>query len=110
MSAMQPADLRFRPDAQEDLHRLFLYLTSVGVLPETARRYIDRIADRCLTLCLAPKQGRPRPDLGTEVRTMAYERRILIVYTVAQKHVEIVRIFRYGQDIAAILRANRPAL
>lgn len=69
--------------------------------PETAYAYTSRIEGRCETLSAFPKRGTPRGDLEPGLRSITFERRVLIAYRVEKDRVLILRLIRTARDIAA---------
>ena len=90
----------FSPEAQGDLRQLSLYIAEQS---NTARAvaYLDRIEARCLGLADFPERGTRRDDLWPGLRTMGFERRVTIAFTVAADAVTILRILYGGRDLEA---------
>jgi toxin ParE1/3/4 len=59
---------------------------------------------RCRLIPTLPHGGRPRDDLAPGLRTVAFERRVVIVYRVVGSTVEITNVFYGGRDYAALYR------
>jgi toxin ParE1/3/4 len=97
-------ELRYRPTALTDLEDIFRRILLVSASPVTARRYVERIQARCRLIPTLPLAGRPREDLAPGLRTVAFERRAVIVYRVIGETVEITNIFHGGRDYAALYR------
>lgn len=97
-------ELRYRPAALTDLEDIFRGVLRVSGSPVVARRYIERIRERCRLIRALPHAGRPRDDLAPGLRTVAFERRAVIVYRVLGETVEITNIFHGGRDYAALYR------
>lgn len=92
----------FRATAEDDLFRLYEYIADKsGSL--AAGRYVDRIEAACMSLSQAPKRGRSREDIRPGLRTLRFEGRALIVFTVGERDVEIVRVLYGGRDFEALL-------
>jgi toxin ParE1/3/4 len=69
--------------------------------PETAFAYTSRIERRCQALRAFPHRGTPRNELESGLRTITFERRVLIAYRVEKDRVLILRLIRIARDIAA---------
>jgi toxin ParE1/3/4 len=93
--------LLFRPGAESDLDALDDYIAQDS--PERAFAFIQRIRGACDTLRQFPESGRARDDLSPGLRTLAFERRVVIAYLVSAEAVEIVRVFYGGRDMAALI-------
>jgi len=92
--------VRFRPKAAADLDALYDYIAEHGS-PFIALGYIDRLEKACLSLRDFPYRGTPRDDLGDGVRTLTFERRVVIAYRVEEEAVRILRVVYAGRDIEA---------
>lgn len=90
----------FSPEAQDDLRQLSLYIAERS---GTARAiaYLDRIEARCLGLRDSPERGTRRDDLWPGLRTMGFEQRVTIAFTIAANAVTILRILYGGRDLDA---------
>ena len=66
--------------------------------PERAAAFIGRIRQFCSSLVEFPERGRLREDFGTGIRTLSFERRVVVAYEVRRRTVLILRIFYAGQD------------
>lgn len=97
-------ELRYRPAAITDLEDIFRSVLRVSASPVVARRYVERIRARCRLIPTLPLAGRPRDDLAPGLRSVAFERRAVIVYRVIGETVEITNIFHGGRDYAALYR------
>ena len=88
------------PFARADLFDLYSYIeTQSG--RSRAGDYVDRIEALCATLADFPKRGIARDDLGGDIRTIAMERRILIVYQPTADQVTVLRVLYAGRDFGA---------
>jgi toxin ParE1/3/4 len=93
----------FRPQAEADLLALYRYIAEASGLG-VAGEYIDRIEVACMSLATFPNRGTKRDDLAPGLRTVAFERRLTIVYRVLKTRVEIVTIAYGGRDFESDLR------
>lgn len=89
----------FRPQARSDFRTIFRIVLDRSQDVSTARRFTQRIKDRCERIGDAPYAGRPRDDLEVGLRTIAFERSAVIAYTIDQGRVRIANIFYRGRDI-----------
>lgn len=88
--------VRFRPRAEEDLTRLYEYMSSVAGA-DTAFEFVWRLRASCLSLSEFPHRGIPRDDILKGLRVLALERLSLIAYKV-ESEVVILAIFHGGQN------------
>lgn len=82
--------------AFDDLDRLdnFIALDSA----ERALAFVRRIREFCGSLANFPERGRRREDLGEDVRTLSFERRVVIAYRIEARTIRILRVFYAGSD------------
>lgn len=93
--------LSFDGRARTDLQKLFIYIAKdAGV--DIAERYDARIRTACNNLLTYPNGGTPRDDLREGLRTVAFERRVVIEYEVTKDGVRILRIAYGGRDVAGL--------
>ena len=95
----------FRPGAEADLLALYRYIAETSGL-DVAGNYIDRIEVACIGLATVPNRGVRRDDLAPGLRTIAFERRVIIAYRVLKTRVEIVTIAYAGRDFESDLRGG----
>ncbi|MBS0471838.1 MAG: type II toxin-antitoxin system RelE/ParE family toxin [Proteobacteria bacterium] len=96
--------VRLRAVAVDDLLRLHDYIEAEsGAF--VAAGYIERIETACRSLMNFPHRGTRRDDLKPGLRTMGFERRATIVFTVHEIDVDILRIFYGGRDMERLLRS-----
>ncbi|MCJ2135522.1 type II toxin-antitoxin system RelE/ParE family toxin [Methylobacterium sp. J-026] len=91
----------FRPQARTDLADIFRTILHRSQDIVTARRFTQRIKDRCDRIGDAPHAGRPRDDLLEGLRTVSFERSAVITYRVERGAVRIFNVFYGGRDVAA---------
>lgn len=84
-------ELVFRAGARRDLRSLYSYLADRAG-PAIADGYVQRLATSIRRLALFPFSGTPREDLGPGIRTLAFERRAVVAYRLAEDTVEIVAV------------------
>jgi toxin ParE1/3/4 len=100
----------FRPEAQEDLGRIFDRIFAVSRNVGTAEHFVRRIRDRCARIGLLPFGGRARHDLGPGLRLTSFERSVLNAYRVEPDRVEIINLFGRGRDYEGFYRSIVPPL
>ena len=94
--------VKFRPGARDDLLNLYDYIAERSGVP-VAGSYIDRIEATCLGLRDFPERGTRRDDLVPGLRTIGFERRVLIAFRVLPGEVEIAAILYGGRELTADL-------
>jgi len=97
--------VHFRPQAEADILTLSRYIAETSGLA-IAGNYIDRIETACMSLATIPNRGTKRDDLAPGLRTIAFERRVTIGYSVRKTQVEIVAISYAGRDFESGFRLD----
>jgi toxin ParE1/3/4 len=87
----------FHPIAEDDLGRIFDFIAADS--PERAIGFVRRIRAACLELVRFSERGRLRNDLAENVRTLVFERRVVIAYRLENRSIVILRVFYAGQQI-----------
>ena len=87
------ARLRFRPRANQDLRRIYLFIADFAG-PASARAIVAAIEAHCRTLLDYPHRGTPHPELRPGLRTVPVGKAV-VAYRVDNRDVIIVRV-RYG--------------
>ncbi len=67
-----------------------------------ADAYLERVFARMMTLRDFPTRGTPRESLGSNVRSLTFERRLIILYEITAKTVLILRVVSGQRDLAAL--------
>ena len=86
----------FSPEARKDLLALYDWIASEAS-PETAMAYIGRIERFILGFETAAERGTRRDDIRPGLRTIGFERRLTIAFTVGEQ-VTILRILYAGRE------------
>ena len=90
--------------ARDDLLEQYDWVTDQAD-SNTALRYTSRVEAFADKLRVFPKRGTPRFHLGAALRTVTFERRLVIVYRVEDNDVVILRIIHAARDFAAAFRS-----
>lgn len=69
---------------------------------EVADAYLERVYARIAKLRDFPFRGTPREDLGQGVRSLSFERRLIIAYLVIDDLVLILRVAGSQRDLSAL--------
>jgi toxin ParE1/3/4 len=96
-------DVQLSALAIEDLIALHQWVSVEADIP-TADGYLARIEERISALADFPNRGSPRNDLVAGLRTLTFERRLLIAYNVDGKVVTVQRIINAFRDLAPLLQ------
>ena len=91
----------FTPRAEGQLDALHRYITDHGS-ERRADGYIARIVDFCNGFATFPLRGQVRNDLLEGLRTIGFERRVMIAFVVTADTVLIEGVFYGGQDFDAV--------
>jgi toxin ParE1/3/4 len=89
--------------AQSQLWAMFLELAG-DASDESAFRIVLDLQLRLGILADFPYLGRAREDIAPGIRTLAFDRKVLVAYGVAKDLIRIVGIFRRGEDFETALR------
>jgi len=89
-------DVAFHPLALSDLEALDDFIAHDS--PERAASFVGRIRQFCESLAEFPERGRLREDFGAGIRTLSFERRIVVAYRLERRTVVVQRVFYAGQD------------
>jgi toxin ParE1/3/4 len=98
-------DVQLSALAIEDLIALHQWVSVEADIP-TADGYLTRIENRIAALGDFPQRGSPRDDLVVGLRTLTFERRLIIAYNVDGRVVTIQRVINAFRDLAPILRSS----
>jgi toxin ParE1/3/4 len=89
--------------AIEDLIALHQWVSAEADTP-TADSYLARIEERIAALADFPHRGSPRDDLIAGLRTLTFERRLLIAYSVDGQVVTVQRVINALRDLGPAIR------
>jgi toxin ParE1/3/4 len=70
---------------------------------EVAEAYVARVEFACYRLADFPNRGTPRFDVSKGLRSVTFERRVIIAYRVENGEVRIVRVIPAALDFARAL-------
>lgn len=84
-------------EAQRDLFALFDWIENLAD-EKRARSYLHRLKLFTQSLERAPERGRQRTDIRSGMRVIGFERRVTIVFAIADDRVLIVRYFGFGRN------------
>jgi plasmid stabilization system protein ParE len=88
----------FAEIAQADLDGIFAWIAEQAGF-EIARAYTARIERFCREMTPFPQRGTARDDIQRGLRTLGFERRATIAFTVIEKDVIILRILYAGRSL-----------
>jgi plasmid stabilization system protein ParE len=93
-----PARVLFSEAARTDLNDVFDWIAARAG-PDRALAYVGRIHRHCLDLLPFPERGTLRDDIRTGVRTIGFERRATIAFTLRDGDVVILRVLYAGRSL-----------
>jgi toxin ParE1/3/4 len=93
-----PAQVLFSASAQGDLDELFEWIADRAGLA-AALTYTGRIRRYCLGFQQFPERGTKRDDLRVGLRTVGFERRVTIAFTIQGDRAIILRILYAGRSL-----------
>jgi toxin ParE1/3/4 len=83
-------ELAYTNAAERDLTRISLRIATDN--PHAARRFVERIREHCAHLVRFPYMGRPRPDVGAGIRSLAHGS--YVIYYQGDEAADTVHILR----------------
>jgi toxin ParE1/3/4 len=89
------------PKANEDLLDIWLFIARRNI--EAADGIVESIEDKFRLLSDYPEIGRPRPEIGPGVRSVAVGN-YLVLYRSMTGRVEIVRVIHGARHLKGLLR------
>ena len=92
------AGVVFAETARADLDNIFAWIADRAG-PEVAIAYTGRIERFCSEMMPFPQRGTARNDLRQGLRTIGFERRVTIAFTIKDQKVIILRILYAGGSL-----------
>lgn len=89
-----------RPEAEADLAEIALFVGSTS--RARADALIDRLLLRSRILATHPEAGRPRPELGRDIRCLV-ERPYLVFYRILGGTAEVIAFLHGARDLQSAL-------
>lgn len=90
------------PEADADLLNLGAWIAEATSL-EVAMCYVQRVENYVLSFDLASERGTLHADVSPRLRIVGFEGRLTIAFRVSDAEVQVVGVFRKGQDWQSIL-------
>ncbi len=87
----------YAPEAEVDLLRLYNEIADAAS-SQVAMRYLNRVKAWLAGFSTASERGTRRDDIRPGLRTVGFERRITVAFTVSEDEVVIQRVLYGGQD------------
>jgi toxin ParE1/3/4 len=88
----------FADAARDDLDDIFTWIADQAGI-ETALVYSGRIERFCMGMTPFPRRGTARDDLRPGLRTVGFERRVTIAFTLSGDDIVILRILYTGRSL-----------
>ncbi len=92
--------LFFTPLAAADLDGVLDYIAEHR--PQTAKKVVQKIWERCEKICSFPEMGQVRPEFPGNYRSTTVQRWVLF-YRVVEDRIEIHRVLDSARDIDSLL-------
>lgn len=93
-------------DADEDIQDIYLYSVDTWG-KDRARSYVFGLFEAFETISRNPRMGRPRPDLGDEIRSLPHASHI-VFFTEWQGEIAILRVLHGNRDVEEQFAARDP--
>jgi toxin ParE1/3/4 len=90
-----------RPRALADLGEIWSFTADDSIV--NADAFAARIDETFQLLARQPRMGRPRPELGSDIRSFVVSSYV-IFYCLGGDGIEIIRVLHGARDIEAIFR------
>lgn len=87
------------PAAENDLINIWFAIATDS--PLAADRFLNVVSERILQLADFPESGPRRPDIAAQARALTIGN-YLVLYRIAQKHIEIVRVVHGARDVSTL--------
>lgn len=108
LKPMRRLRVEFQPEAVAELRAIFESVRDIAGSVRVAQGFTQRIKARCDRIGDIPMGGRPRDDLAKGLRTVAFERSVIIAYRVTAERVEITNIFYGWRNYTALFSKCDP--
>ena len=90
---------RYSTDANADIEEIALYIFDLN--PVAAHHFLHALETTCELLAEHPLIGRPRPELGDNVRSFSVGN-YLVFYLPAPQGIDVVRVIYGGRDLPEV--------
>lgn len=97
MSQPPPGEIRYKPQAEEDLMRVWEYLAE-AVSEEQAEAYLLKLELQLELLLSQPFMGRSAEELRPQLRRFPFQQHVVFYQPIAHG-IEIIRVLHRSQDI-----------
>ncbi len=91
-----PYEVIFSAEAEMQLQQIETYLAG-RFYPANVERFIESLAQACVSLGIAPHRGTKRDDLIPGLRTIGFEHRVTIYFKLVENEVLIVSVLYGGR-------------
>lgn len=92
-----PLRLFFTKSAERDIEGIATFIAREN--PAAAARFVRDLRQRAELLTEFPASGRARDELRSGARTLAFDRKVLILYRIGPDSVRILRVRYKGSEI-----------
>lgn len=88
----------FSRDARADLYAIYEWIAEAAD-PDTGLGYVGRIERFCHALANGSERGTRRDGVRPGLRTLGFERRVTIAFTVDEERVTVLRLLYAGRTM-----------
>lgn len=100
--------LRFTASAKRDLQSIAIYIAERSRHRKVATNFVRELRAKCAELAAAPiVMGRPRPELGSDLRSHTYKSYVIFFRYVGNV-LEVVNVIEGHRDIPALFPRGEP--
>jgi len=105
---MKIYEVHLKPDAIDDLSKIYTYIADESKIPEVAWNYIQKPREKYLELSNAPIRGQKRDDLRKNLRIVPIDKNAVAAFEVNEEKatVTIFNIFYGGRDYDTIMNSK----
>lgn len=93
--------LRFTNAAIDDLEHIALFIATDN--PTAAINLVDAVQEKAGLIATQPQAGRPRPELGENVRSI-HVKSYLLIYRPIDDGVELLRILHGARNLDSLFK------
>lgn len=90
----------FHPLADGDIEAIYRFIAEDS--PGRAIAFVRRLRKFCFGLADMPMRGRRRDDLAAGVRTITFEKRVVVAYRVLADELIVLRLVYAGRDMEKV--------
>lgn len=97
---MTTVRILFHPLADEDLETIYNFIAEDS--PQRSIAFVRKLRKFCLGLDDVPMRGRSRDDLAPGVRTITFQKRVIVAYRLLGDDLTVLRLIYAGRDMEKV--------